>query len=723
HANAKIDPLPNVWTGTWQDPRFSPPADGGKPQNALTGTLFMVNSGTAAIQVPSSASALRFWRNTSVASLAPGATATLAPETLGYEWDEDRDNGFRPPGLIRLSDTTVSGVEYLQDYGSNYATATANHALTLYRHSSGALVFGAGTIQWQWGLAEDHDGGSAHVTSLAMKQATMNLFADMGVQPLTRQAGLVPASPSVDTLKPTSHISVPANGATVNAYSAVTISGTATDNGGGQVAGVEVSVDGGATWNRATGRSSWTYTWQTGPPRSVTLLSRAVDDSGNLEQPASGNAVTVQLAAGTCPCSIWTASQGPTSPNDDDPSSVELGTRFRTDIDGYITGIRYYKSAADTGAHIGNLWTETGVNLATVNFSGGTSTGWQTATLATPVQISAFTTYVVSYHTDTGNYFGQDEYFVTTGVDNGPLHAPRSGDFGPNGVYRYGSSGFPTNTSNGENYWADVVFVTAVGPDTTPPIVTNVQPASGAGNVAPTTSVTAFFNEAMAVATINTTNFELRDAGNALVSATVTYDAVTRSATLQPSAPLAYETGYTARVKGGSSGVTDKAGNPLAADFVWPFATAAAPKPPPWTGPGGPILVISAPSNPFTQYYAEILRAEGLNEFSVVDMSTVTASTLNGYDVVILGEMSLTPAQVTMLSNWVNAGGNLIAMRPDKQLASLLGLTDAGTTLADGYMLVDTSAAPGTGIVTQTMQFHGVADRYSLSGAASIATL
>ena len=39
HANAKIDPLPNVWTGTWRDPRFSPPADGGRPENALTGTI------------------------------------------------------------------------------------------------------------------------------------------------------------------------------------------------------------------------------------------------------------------------------------------------------------------------------------------------------------------------------------------------------------------------------------------------------------------------------------------------------------------------------------------------------------------------------------------------------------------------------------------------------------------------------------------------------------
>ena len=89
----------------------------------------------------------------------------------------------------------------------------------------------------------------------------------------------------------------------------------------------------------------------------------------------------------------------------------------------------------------------------------------------------------------------------------------------------------------------------------------------------------------------------------------------------------------------------------------------------------------------------------------------------------VLGEMSLSVAQVSMLTNWVNAGGNLIAMRPDKQLAGLLGLTDASATLADAYLQVNTSAAPGLGITGQTMQFHGAADRYTLSGASGVATL
>ncbi|MGZ6226225.1 MAG: Ig-like domain-containing protein, partial [Syntrophales bacterium] len=140
---------------------------------------------------------------------------------------------------------------------------------------------------------------------------------------------------------------------------------------------------------------------------------------------------------------------------------------------------------------------------------------------------------------------------------------------------------------------------------------------------------------------------------------------------------------------------------------------------------GGPILVITSASNPFTGYYAEILRTEGFNSFTVSDISLVTAGTLSNYDVAILGEMALNDSQVTMLSNWVNAGGNLIAMRPDKtlpSLLSLLGLTNLGTTLSDAYLLVNTTSGPGQGIVNQTIQFHGTADRYSTS-ATTVATL
>jgi len=160
-------------------------------------------------------------------------------------------------------------------------------------------------------------------------------------------------------------------------------------------------------------------------------------------------------------------------------------------------------------------------------------------------------------------------------------------------------------------------------------------------------------------------------------------------------------------------------------DVVVTQLSGGSPPPPDDTdnGPGGPILVISKTGSPFTRYLGEILLAEGLNQYAIQEIGSVTSTTLAGYDVAILGDMTLTSAQVTMLSDWVTAGGNLIAMHPDSQLASLLGLTPAGTTLANGYLLVSTGSAPGQGIVNQTIQFHGTADRYTLDGATSVATL
>ena len=138
---------------------------------------------------------------------------------------------------------------------------------------------------------------------------------------------------------------------------------------------------------------------------------------------------------------------------------------------------------------------------------------------------------------------------------------------------------------------------------------------------------------------------------------------------------------------------------------------------------GAPVLSITSPGNPFTTYASEILRAEGLNGFASADIGAVTAALLTRHDVVILGEMPLSDGQVAMFSDWVAAGGKLLASRPDKKLAPLLGLVDTGLTLADGYILVDTQSGPGVGIVGQTMQYHGVADLYVLDGAQAIASL
>jgi hypothetical protein len=87
-------------------------------------------------------------------------------------------------------------------------------------------------------------------------------------------------------------------------------------------------------------------------------------------------------------------------------------------------------------------------------------------------------------------------------------------------------------------------------------------------------NITLTFDEPMDPATISGSTFELRTtSGGTLVPATVTYSAATRTATLDPTALLAFGTSFTATMKGGLSGARDVAGNQLAADYVWSFTT------------------------------------------------------------------------------------------------------------------------------------------------------
>ncbi len=468
-AFAKLDPQdPPTWTGTWRDPTFSPPADGGLPENALTGTIFMVNGtgddnpGNLTIKVPAEDGKMRFWRNTAVATLAPGATYTLVPGSLGYEWDVDADNGFRPAGAFRLSTTTYNlTTDFLLDYGATYGAGTATHHLMSYRAASGALVFGAGTVDWAYGLNSNHDnsfGFAAPNPDVNMQQATVNLLADMGVQPATIQTGLVTASQSTDTVPPHSTILTPAIGANVSTGGSITITGNASDTGG-VVAGIEVSTDGGTTWHPANGRSTWTYSWTPTTVGSITLLSRAVDDTGNLEIPTDG--VIVSVAPQTCPCTIF-GQNTPATVDSGDGNAVELGVKFRADSSGNIVGVRFYKSAANTGTHIGHVWSDTGQLLGTATFGGETSSGWQQVNFSSPIAAQANTTYVASYYAPVGHYSADVRYFIQSGYDDPPLHALADGVDGANGEFVYSTGGgFPNTGSNATNYWVDVIYASS----------------------------------------------------------------------------------------------------------------------------------------------------------------------------------------------------------------------------------------------------------------------
>ena len=559
HDNAQTDPT-GTWTGTWRDIRFSPPADGGRPENALSGTLFTVNCCTEAIKVPAADGKMRFWRNTNIASQSAGQVAALPTGTLGYEWNEDVDNGYRPAGLLRLSSATYTEPEVFYDFGSKVKESTATHSMTMYKAASGARVFSAGTVQWSWGLDATHD-GTATATDTRMQQATINLFADMGVQPLTLMSGMVAATATTDTSAPTAVITSPAAGASLRNGTTVTVTGTATDAGGGQVAGVEVSTDNGATWHPANGRGSWTYSYDVTGSGSTTIRARAVDDSGNLQSTATSTSITA-----TCPCVFFGASQTPKLAAADDNTPTELGMRFTSSVSGYVTGVRFYKASGNTGTHTGSLWSSSGTKLAAATFSGESSTGWQTATFPTAVAITAGTDYVVSYYAPAGRYMADNETFAYTATTRAPLTAPQSTDSKPNGVYRSGSTGFPTDTYKGGNYWVDPVITTTAPADTTAPTVVSVNPANGASSVATSVKPAVQFSEAVQSSTIVMT---LKTSTGTTVAGSAAYNSSTNTATFTPSAALANNTAYTVSV----SGAKDTAGNTMAAALTSSFTT------------------------------------------------------------------------------------------------------------------------------------------------------
>jgi hypothetical protein len=155
----------------------------------------------------------------------------------------------------------------------------------------------------------------------------------------------------------------------------------------------------------------------------------------------------------------------------------------------------------------------------------------------------------------------------------------------------------------------------------------------------------------------------------------------------------------------------------LAAAFLMIVTTAApAAIPPP---PGGPILVVTSSADGFGRYLPEILRQEGLNEFDVADVGSLSPQLLAGHGVVVLGPTGLNATQAATLTAYVQAGGGLIAMRPPAILAPLLGLTDTGSTVSEASMI----PSPASGVIATPMQFHGTANVYALNGAGAVATL
>ncbi|PTL77303.1 DUF4082 domain-containing protein [Vitiosangium sp. GDMCC 1.1324] len=484
------------------------------------------------------------------------------------------------------------------------------------------------------------------------------------------------------------------------------------------------------------------------------------------------------------PVSLWPSTATPAVASvTNDSTPVELGVKFRTDVAGNVLGVRFYKGASNTGTHVGHLWSATGQLLATATFTSETATGWQQVTFSSPVTIAANTMYIASYHAPGGAY-AFDNGGLASGVNAPPLYALPGTTSGGNGVFKYGPAGtFPTDSFQDSNYWVDVVFqATGVPPSTPPPAGTySLFPATatpGTASANDTASVEMgvkfradvdgkvkgirFYKGASNTGT-HVGNL-WSSTGQNLASATFTNETASgwqqvsfatpvsiTAGTTYVASYLAPIGGYAFDANGLANGVdaaplhalpgTTSGGNgvfALGSASTFPNSSyqnanywvdvvfepnSALPRPG-VTG-SGPVLVATDPTNHFTDYLKEILKAEGITTFATTDAGNIgNTVSLNDYKVLILGEETLSAAQVTLVTNWVNAGGSLIAMRPAANLNALLGLNASSGTQDDGYLLIDTTQAPGAGITADTMQYHGTADLHTLvAGTRAVATL
>ena len=273
--------------------------------------------------------------------------------------------------------------------------------------------------------------------------------------------------------------------------------------------------------------------------------------------------------------SIFAPTATPAHPISDDSQAAEVGMKFRSDSDGFITGVRFYKGGPQNGGfHEGHLWASDGTMLSHANFR-DTESGWQQALFGAPFPITANTTYVVSYDARQGHYAADPGYFASTGVDNPPLHALRDGDDGGNGVILHNPfGGFPTETIMSTNYYVDVVF----SPRQSPPQVTLTSPRPGAvfslpGDPPAEVPDRVAFSEPIDPTTVNASTVLVTDTANKPVPFTIFISSLYGNTLVDINVQKSCSSMYTVTLKGGVDAphITSATGTPLPADYTFSY--------------------------------------------------------------------------------------------------------------------------------------------------------
>ena len=438
-----------------------------------------------------------------------------------------------------------------------------------------------------------------------MQQATVNLFADMGAQPARCRRGLArrPRRPTRDRSDLGDHVAGSGGDGpdrraghdhrhgdrrAAAAWSAASRSRPTTAPRG----------------TRRSGRANWTYTWTPARDRHVTIKARAVDDSGNLETPGAGVTVNVD-AVGPAPARSGTSSVTAPAANHDPGGGRgrrQVPLRRRPATSPASASTRARATPARTSATCGQPPAR---SSPTATFTGETGVRLAAGQPRQPRSRSrANTTYVASYsraRPATTRFTGG--YFATGGVDNAPLHALASGvGRAERRLPLRRRAAFPTRHLPAR--------------PTTGSTSSSTTPSAGhdARRRSPRVSPGQRRHQRLdrrrrsrrtSASAMDADDDQRRPRSrcairsNAIVPATVTYDAAPGRRRSPDTAPLQRSTTYTATVNGGAERRHRLAAGERARrrqDLV--VHDRAPPPPPPDEGPGGPILVISIPVEP-----------------------------------------------------------------------------------------------------------------------------
>jgi len=387
--------------------------------------------------------------NATVSGLVQGTTYYFAVTTCaasGMESPFSSEISYTVPSSNNLPTITLTapsnGAGYTAPATINLAASvtTNGHSITKVQFYNGATLLGEDTsapYSFTWSNVSS---GSYTLTAQVVYDAGSTVASSLANVTVTNPA-------------PTVALTAPSDGAGYTAPATINLAASVTTNGHSIT---KVQFYNGATLLGEDTSAPYSFTWNNVGSGNYSLTAGVVYDSGST---VASSSVDIAIASVTVVVTLWPSTAVPGVVDGGPDSAVELGVKFRSDVAGSITGIRFYKASANTGTHVGNLWTSTGTLLATATFTGETASGWQQVNFATPVSITTNTVYVASYHANNGHYSANGNYFSVNGVDNPPLHALTNGVSGGNGVFAYGSSSaFPNQTWNARNYWVDVVW-------------------------------------------------------------------------------------------------------------------------------------------------------------------------------------------------------------------------------------------------------------------------